>query len=591
MSGRSKKASSPNRRSRRKEDREVPPGRHTRFGDLRLRSYQVGAIPLINELLERMQLEPLLRQYLPKDDSRTELPTSRALLVLIRNLLLSREPIYGIPDWAAHVAPDLLDLFHDELPLLHDDRLGRGLHRLFEGTGPDLILAVVRQVIREFNVSLDELHNDSTTVSFYGAYNDASQEGTRLGRATPAITFGHSKARRPDLKQLLYTLTITDDGGIPVYFTSSSGNVVDDSTHRETWDMLAQLVGRPNFLYVADCKLASSENLKYLACRGGRFVTVLPATRREDEAFRQRLRDSQVEWDILYETFDDEGDATDVMSVCPQETLTSDGFRLLWYHSARKAGDDQTNRVHRVHRATAELTSLRARMQAPRTRFRDRAKIEAAVRRIMDDRRVESLLTVTIVPEEKETFRQTRRGRPTKDMPYVRQVETRFNLEWELNADAMIAAGKEDGIFPLLTNDRELTAREVLAAYKRQPIIEKRFSQFKTDFAVAPVYLKDVARIQGMLAAYFLVLLVQTLLERELRLAMAKAGIESLPLYPEKRPCARPTARRVLDVMDPIQRHVLTRPDGTEQTSLNELTELQCQIITLLGLSVKDYGR
>jgi transposase len=33
----------------------------------------------------------------------------------------------------------------------------------------------------------------------------------------------------------------------------------------------------------------------------------------------------------------------------------------------------------------------------------------------------------------------------------------------------------------------------VLRAYKRQPIIEKRFCQLKTDFAVAPVYLKDVA--------------------------------------------------------------------------------------------------
>jgi transposase len=51
----------------------------------------------------------------------------------------------------------------------------------------------------------------------------------------------------------------------------------------------------------------------------------------------------------------------------------------------------------------------------------------------------------------------------------------------------------------LLTNDKQLTAEEVLRAYKRQPIIEKRFSQLKTDFAVAPVYFKDVGRIQAPL--------------------------------------------------------------------------------------------
>ena len=52
--------------------------------------------------------------------------------------------------------------------------------------------------------------------------------------------------------------------------------VVDDRTHCQTWDLLHSLVGRPEFLYVADCKLASSENLTHIASRGGRFVTVLP---------------------------------------------------------------------------------------------------------------------------------------------------------------------------------------------------------------------------------------------------------------------------------------------------------------------------
>jgi len=142
-----------------------------------------------------------------------------------------------------------------------------------------------------------------------------------------------------------------------------------------------------------------------------------------------------------------------------------------------------------------------------------------------------------------------------------------------------------------LTNDRQLTAEEVLRAYKRQPVIEKRFSQLKTDFAVAPVYLKDVGRIQGLLAIYFFVLLVQTLLERELRQAMARKGIESLPLYPEGRPCSRPTTARVIELFEPIQRHWLTVGDNQPQCLVTELTTLQRQIIKLLGLSPADCGR
>ena len=117
-----------------------------------------------------------------------------------------------------------------------------------------------------------------------------------------------------------------------------------------------------------------------------------------------------------------------------------------------------------------------------------------------------------------------------------------------------------------------------------QPIIEKRFSQFKTDFRVAPVYLKDVARIQGLLCVYFLVLLVQTLIERDLRRAMEREGLVSLPLYPEERDCRRPTTRRLIDLFEPLQRHVLKLSDGREEVLATELTPLQRRILRLLRI-------
>jgi len=131
----------------------------------------------------------------------------------------------------------------------------------------------------------------------------------------------------------------------------------------------------------------------------------------------------------------------------------------------------------------------------------------------------------------------------------------------------------------------------VLRAYQRQPIIEKRFCQLKTDFAVAPVYLKDVGRIQGLLAIYFVVLLEQTLRERELRQAMARKGIDSLPLSPEGRPCSRHTTARVIEVFEMVQRHLLVVGDNQPQCPVTEVTTLQRQIIRLLSLSPADYGR
>jgi len=102
--------------------------------------------------------------------------------------------------------------------------------------------------------------------------------------------------------------------------------------------------------------------------------------------------------------------------------------------------------------------------------------------------------------------------------------------------------------------------------------------------------LKNVSRIQGLLAGYFFALLVQTLLERELRQAMARAGEQSLPLYPEDRKCARPTTHRVIEVFASIQRHEVRVGDGDPQVMVTKLTKTQSSIIRLLGLDPRTYG-
>ena len=575
---------------RRKPD--VRPGKSAQTDGLELRSYDVGALPLINQILARMQLKRILVERLPKDDSRTEMPTTDALIVLFANLLLAREPIYGVGEWAALFPPDLLGLAERDLPKLNDDRFGRCLDRMFDGVGPDLIMAVLRHVVKEFDISLDELHNDSTTVSFYGAYDGAGLESEQRGRPTLAITWGHSKARRPDLKQLLYVLTVTSDGNVPVYFSSASGNTVDDGTHIGTWDLLYQLVGGPDFLYVADCKLASRENLGHIASRGGRFVTVLPRGRTEDLAFRKRLRDSPaaITWTLLYAIADDKEQIVDHLFIASDDHIQSDGYRLIWYRSERKAEQDGLRRVRLIQKTAEALGELRERLGGPRTRFRERSKVEQAVAEVLTEGEARSWFVVEIEEKREETFRQATRGRPNDQTQYLKETRSRFNVTWKLNLEAISESEREDGVFPLLTNDRKMTAAEVLQAYKRQPMLEKRFSQFKTDFAVAPVFLKNVARIQGLLGAYFFALLMQTLLERELRQAMLREGEATLPLYPEERPCARPTTHRLIELFSTIQRHEVRVGDGESQMMATKLTKTQSTIIRLLGLDPRTYG-
>jgi hypothetical protein len=167
-----------------------------------LNSCRLGALPIIERLLQRMRLEEFLRAYLPPADRRCRIDPTIGITLLLKNVLLAREPLYGVGEWAARFVPQALGLADTQLASLNDDRAGRCLDRLFQCDVSSLVLMLVTHVVREFKVDLDELHNDSTTITFSGAYADAAAEQKRGERTRMAITWGYNKDHRPDLKQL-----------------------------------------------------------------------------------------------------------------------------------------------------------------------------------------------------------------------------------------------------------------------------------------------------------------------------------------------------------------------------------------------------
>jgi len=151
-----------------------------------------------------------------------------------------------------------------------DDRVGRALDQLFDADRGSLLVELMLGVIGEFRVDTSQLHNDSTSISLHGDYT-AADGAERGGKPTVVAALGHSKDHRPELKQFVLTLTVSADGAVPLAHRMLDGNVTDDQAHIETWDGLVKLVGRSDFLYVADCKLATREQMAHIHSRRGRF--------------------------------------------------------------------------------------------------------------------------------------------------------------------------------------------------------------------------------------------------------------------------------------------------------------------------------
>ena len=120
---------------------------------------------------------------------------------------------------------------------------------------------------------------------------------------------------------------------------------------------------------------------------------------------------------------------------------------------------------------------------------------------------------------------QIGRGRPGPRTQYKKRIETIFSLTWQQKKEALKAEMRLDGVFPLLTTDKSLSAKQVLLAYKYQPRLEKRFTQFKSVHEAAPLLFKKIERVEAIMFLFFLSLIIQAVIEREVRLEMKERGI------------------------------------------------------------------
>ena len=556
-----------------------------------LRSRRVGAMPIVNWFLARIGLDDALAAHVPADDRRLRLAPAAALGVVVRNLIIDHEPVYALGEWVAPFDPALVGLEPAEVALLNDDRVGRCLDRLFDADRASLLTDVVLRAVRAFGIDCSELHNDSTSVTFAGDYAEADGR-TRGGKATAQITFGYNKDHRPDLRQLVWILTVSADGAVPLAHRVVSGNVTDDVTHVQSWNDLRSLVGRTDFLYVADSKLCTRTAMDHIHAAGGRFVTVLPRTRREDRWFRDWLTRNRPTWtETLTVPARRRQRPPDVLSVFESPLGSAEGHRIIWIHSTSKAARDATARTARIERAERDLTDLAGRLAGPKNRIKTRTAAEEAARAILAETDTTDFFDITISEAADKRYTASHRGTPGAATTFRQTVKIRPRLAFKLRSHAVRRMAASDGCWPLITNDTTLHPAQVLAAYRYQPHLERRHHCLKGTQAAAPMHLHNPARIEALLCCHFLALLVGALIERQIRSAMTTTGTAAIGIYPEERDCPAPSAARVLDIFSDLHRHHLHQHGRTVQVFDPQLDTRQRQVLRLLGIGPTAYQR
>jgi transposase len=537
--------------------------------NLCLRALRVGALPILNSIIERMGIAEELTLAL-KNPGYAE-----ALLALIKNILVERNALYAIGEWAA-----LYDAGLVAQGKIGDDKLGRALDRLFAADRATLQTRIVLAVMTGFDLKMEQIHNDTTSVMVRGAYDGQNAKGVQLKR-------GHSKEHRPDLKQLVYSLCVTSDGAVPVHFKAYDGNQTDDGIHLETWSRLRTLLQHPRFIYVADCKLCTEKNLRTIDRERGFFVTIVPKTRSEVATFSEAVLGGDVRWEeVLRKRADRDEKAFDVIECAVGPYHLREGFMLYWYRSSQKKKRDQRDRNERIERTIERLETLDLRrMRGPKT--------EAAIRKRVDEiithHHAEEWITVEVKWDAVEKFKAITRGKPTAETTFRRIIQQVPRLHISTNAANIARSAAMDGIFPLTTNTREKPV-DVYKIYKYQPRIERRHALLKSTLDVAPIWLKKNTRIEALMFLEFIAQMIAALVERDLRKKMVEEKVELLCSLPEGRASKTPTIEQVLRLFENQNKHVLYDGDRLIKQFADPLTPVQSQILQLLEIPTAVYG-
>ena len=553
-----------------------------------LESESVGALPVVNWFLARMGIFERLDRFVPHDDARLRLAPAAVIGVALRNIIVDHRPVYALGEWAQPFDAGLLGLSPGEAAALNDDRVGRMLDRLFDGDRASLITETVLSVVREFEVELGQLHNDSTTVTLTGTDYPGGERG---GKAVVKPAFGHNKDFRPDLVQLLFVLTVSADGAVPIAYRVLDGNTSDDTTHIPTWDELVALVGSADFLYVADSKLCSKEAMGHIASNKGRFVTVIPHGRKEDTWFRDWAQSHAPPWQEADRRAGARiGDPDEVWRTFEAPAPSTDGYRVVWVHSSGKAARDAASRAARIEAGLAAVEEVQARLQSPKTRLKTKVAAEEAVKSALAAAGAGRWVGFTVTESTVTNYRQEHRGRPGSATRYRRTDKAVFSVAAKVNAELVSYDAATDGCFPLITCDREMTPAAVLAAYRYQPNLERRNHMLKGPQLVAPVFLESPHRIEALLLCHFLAMLAEALIEREARASMKAESLAGIPLYPELRNCPAPSAPRLLEIFSNVQRHRLMSGEEVVQVFEPQLTPLQLKVLDLLHVPAAAYA-
>jgi len=453
-----------------------------------------GDVLAANALWEELGLTQAIKSRLA--DRKTGFDVSLYLKLMVFNRLLEPRSKLGVSQWYHRVF--LPEVIGKELDVHCFYRAMDYLEEMKD----DLERYLYRQLTDLFNLKLNLVFYDLTSSYF---------EGSKCQLAR----FGYSRDHRPDKKQILLGLLVTNEG-LPIAHKVFCGNRADKTTVVEVISELKSKFKLQRCIFVGDRGLVSPDNIKALEEAGFEYIIAM-RKRRSKEVLRvidPELRNYSVTEDGLL----------------VKETYV-EGTRYIICRNPEKAKEDAEFRQKSLEQAKEGFERIKKAVESGRLK-KDKAIIKRAIR-------------TQLQKDQRQYF----------DFDLDAEGNFRFWARPERLAEEELL----DGLFVLRTNVVTLAPAELVRGYKSLAEVEDAFRVIKDFIKLRPIYHYSEVRVRAHVFLCVLAYLLEKLLEHKLELQASKylAQAQRMPEGQAreklKARALRLTGRRALDCLRDLQ--------------------------------------
>ena len=513
----------------------------------------LGENVLLYPLLRQLNVAEIINQQVK---SEAEIPLgSVAEILILSRFAKKRIPMYHLSGFCEKSGIDIL--YDIEAEKLTDDRVGRCL----DAMAPDLAelkTTLILRAIKIFDLTVCQIHTDITNILFEGSYQG-------LGDDQLKVCWGHTKkGQDPRCKQVNFSLSVTADGGVPLWYEAVDGNTSDSVCYTPHLKALEKELGINHPLVIGDSKLVSHGNMLAFCRAGAHFIGPATLDKKEKKRLKTLWKQGGVFSELEYKAL--HGAPIPYWGLETERTIIDKKRKQRFLIRQIYTFSRQRREVVRHTRAKAFL------------------KAKAALHKIIRCLNKYDYKTQQVIHSRLQS--QVIKKCRYYQIQLNEDKESRFSISYAIDWQLMREDEMFDGIYLLRTNLKKDTfsMSAVLCSYKEQPQIERCFSTMKQPpIQVSPLWLHLPQRIESLLFIVFIALLIVMLLQREGRKKVAK---KQIPLRVGGRDDLPLTAKVLLAAFDSIAIVSVTFIENGSLRTEKKCTRLspaQMQVLLALG--------